>query len=173
MLLLMRNSIMTEKLARRGTSVRTEYSVDFLSQVLVSESMSAGLVMLRTGQPLREVRAWLAGGAGGATHQGFPVLDSTGSLAGVVTRRDLLGNDPDDANVADIIRRNPAVVFSDNSLRDAADHMVREGVGRLVVVARHDTMRPVGIITRSDLLTAHARRLRELDDAQRVMTRSV
>jgi len=52
-------------------------------------------------------------------------------------------------------------VFLDSSLRDAADHMVRENVGRLPVVDREAPDRLVGFITRSDLLSAHARRLEE------------
>ncbi|HEX2166382.1 MAG TPA: CBS domain-containing protein [Longimicrobiales bacterium] len=89
----------------------------------------------------------------------------------MVTRRDLLGTEPDTETVRHVVKRNPAVVFVDNTLRDAADHMVREAVGRLVVVERDETMRPVGVITRSDLLGAHARRLRELDDVDRGMMR--
>ncbi|HEX2166381.1 MAG TPA: chloride channel protein, partial [Longimicrobiales bacterium] len=70
MLLLMRNSIMTEKLARRGTSIRTEYSVDFLSQVLVGDAMSRDPITVDVDRSLKDVRAWLRAGAGGATHQG-------------------------------------------------------------------------------------------------------
>ena len=39
--LLMRNSIMTEKIARRGVRVPTEYAADFLDQVLVRDACSA------------------------------------------------------------------------------------------------------------------------------------
>jgi len=46
-------------------------------------------------------------------------------------------------------------------LRDAADHMVRENVGRLPVVDRENPSRLVGFITRSDLLKVHAKRLEE------------
>lgn len=170
MLLLMRHSIMTEKLARRGAAVRTEYALDFLSQILVRDVMSRDLVTLRADQPLGEVRAWLASGAGGTTHQGFPTLDGNGMLVGVVTRRDLLGPDVDETRlVRDVVRRPPAVIFTDNTLREAADHMVREGVGRLAVVSREDALRIVGIITRSDLLAAHERRLHMVDDAERVL----
>ena len=49
--------------------------------------------------------------------------------------------------------------FPDMTLRDAADHMVRENVGRLPVITRADPSRVVGIITRSDLLRAHEARL--------------
>jgi CBS domain-containing protein len=168
MLLLMRHSIMTEKLARRGTTVSTDYRLDYLSQIPVRDVMSRELVTIRAEDPLSAVRAWLASGAGGATHQGFPVLDARSRLAGVVTRRDLLGSEPGDGTVRDVVKRNPAVIFEDNTLREAADHMVREGVGRLAVVARENTAHLIGVITRSDLLSAHARRLRHMDDTARV-----
>ena len=42
-----------------------------------------------------------------------------------------------------------------------ADHMVREDIGRLPVVSREDPRKVVGMITRSDLLRAHEKRLAE------------
>ena len=91
------------------------------------------------------------------------VVDRDGRLLGVVTRRDFIDREPF-TRVGDLIRRPPAVVFSDMSLREAADHMVREEVGRLPVVERGDPSRVTGILTRSDLLSAHAQRL---DEARR------
>jgi CBS domain-containing protein len=97
-----------------------------------------------------------------ATHQGFPVVDDAGRLAGVVTRRDFVDpSKPETLTVAELVRRAPAVIFPDNSLREAADQMVREKVGRLPVVERNAPHRLVGFITRSDLLRAHERRLAE------------
>jgi H+/Cl- antiporter ClcA/CBS domain-containing protein len=159
-LLVSRHSIMTEKLARRGTSVRTEYAMDHLAHVAVREVARRDVVSLRADDTLRSVRRWLSDGGGGATHQGFPVLDGAGALAGVVTRRDLL--DParaDDARVRDLVTRPPVVVFEDSTLRDAADQMVLERVGRLPVVRRDAVRQVVGILSRSDLLAAHAPRL--------------
>src|ERR1044072_7503564 len=156
--LLNRHSIMTEKLARRGSSIRPEYSVDYLSHVLVRDEMTAEVATLRAGDSVAQARAWLASGAKGTSHQGFPVLDEAGLLEGVVTRRDLLQEGHDAATlVAEVIHRRPIVVFDDNTLRDAADHMVVEQVGRLPVVTRENPRRVVGIVSRSDLLAAHAR----------------
>jgi chloride channel protein, CIC family len=45
--------------------------------------------------------------------------------------------------------------------------MVREGVGRLPVVSRSDPDTVRGIITRSDLLSAHQRRLEEASHTRR------
>jgi H+/Cl- antiporter ClcA len=159
-LLLMRNSIMTEKLARRGTRIRTEYEVDHLTHVLVRDAAATDVVTVSAMDSLGRVRAWLRSRVEGSGHQGFPVVDDAGHLLGVVTRRDLL--DPayeDTLRIAGLVGRAPAVVYEDNTLREAADHMVDEGVGRLPVVSREDPRVVIGIVSRSDLLSAHRTRL--------------
>jgi CIC family chloride channel protein len=171
-LLLSRNSIMTEKLSRRGTSVRTEYAVDHLAHVLVRDVATRDVISLDADDTLGAARAWLKGELGAArlasSHQGFPVVNEEGDLVGVVTRRDLLdARHDDELRIAEIVHRPPAVVYEDSTLRDAADHMVLESVGRLPVVTRKDARRIVGIISRSDLLAAHAPRLAASRDRTR------
>jgi CIC family chloride channel protein len=104
--LLMRNTIMTEKLARRGVRVPSEYAADYLDRVHVRDVFS------------------------------------------------------DDLTALDGISPH-AVVFADSTLRDAADHMVRENVHELPVVDRADPTRIIGIITLGDVLSAHEQRLTE------------
>jgi chloride channel protein, CIC family len=159
-LLLSSNSIMTEKLARRGAQVRVEYTADYLAQRLVRETALREVVSLRAAQTLGDVRRWLASRAPGSSHQGFPILDERGLLVGVLTRRDLIGSTEDETvRLTAMVRRAPVVVFTDNTLRDAADQMVRGAVGRLPVVERSAPRRVVGMLSRSDLLSAHAGRL--------------
>ncbi|RDI97146.1 CBS domain-containing protein [Dyella solisilvae] len=166
--LLMRNTIMTEKIARRGVLVPSEYAADHLERITVGEACSRQVVSLHATQPLSEVRAWLTTQQAAAKHQGFPVLGDDDRLLGVVTRRDLFdASTPDDATVHSLLRRAPLVVREDHSLREAADHMVEADVGRLVVVSGSDGQQVVGIVTRGDLLAAHARRLREAREAGR------
>jgi CBS domain-containing protein len=157
--MLMRNSIMTEKIARRGARVVSDYVADFLDQVLVSEVAAAPVVVVRADDALEHVRAWMATHAEGSSHQGFPVVDCEDRLIGVVTRRDLLSNGIAAKTVRGVVKRPAAVVFDDSTLRDVADHMARENVGRLPVVARDAPDRVIGIVTRSDVIAVHARRL--------------
>jgi CIC family chloride channel protein len=159
-LLLSRNSIMTEKLARRGANVRVEYTADYLAQQLVRDIEFDDVVTLRASSTLHEVRQFLSSRAPGSTHQGFPVVDAKDQLLGVLTRRDLVGSTEDESvPLSALVNRAPVVVFTDNSLRDAADQMVRAGVGRLPVVERAAPRTVVGMLSRSDLLSAHAGRL--------------
>ena len=162
--LFMRNTIMTEKIARRGVRVPGEYAADFLDQIQAGVAAARPVVALRADQSLDEVRAFVQGRERGSSHQGFPVVGADGLLVGVVTRRDLLdGGVPGSARLGTLIRRPAAVAFDDSTLREAADHMVREGVGRLPVVSREEPRKVIGMLTRSDLLTAHRRRLDEID----------
>ena len=157
--LLMRNTIMTEKIERRGQRVPSEYSADFLESVLVRDAMARELVTLAADDDLERVRAWLASHERAATHQGFPVLDG-GELVGVLTRRDLLDRgSPAGTTIRALVKRRPVVVRETSSLREAADHMVNAGVGRLPVMGGERGESLVGIVTRSDVLGAHRTRL--------------
>ena len=168
--LLMKQSIMTEKIARRGVRVPSEYAPDFLDHILVSEMAARDLVTLRGEDSLAEVRAWIERQAPGSAHQGYPVLGANGALIGVLTRRDLLNpSHAPNTPIKNFIRRPPVVVYDDCTLRNAADHMVNHDVGRLPVVARGEGGKLLGIITRVDLLAAHRRRLKEAHHAEKTI----
>ena len=162
----MRNSIMTEKIARRGARVLGEYVADFLDQIVARDHASKPVIALQADDTLGVVRARIHAREPGMAHQGFPVLDGAGDLVGVVTRRDLLDGHPDDTRLQALIRRPPVVVFEDSSLREAADQMTRAGVGRVPVVSRV-SRKLVGMLTRSDLLAAHGKRLHEAESTLR------
>ncbi len=166
--LMMRNTIMTEKIARRGIKVPSEYSADFLEQVQVGKVCTRDVRALKTSDELGDVRKWMNSGRERAQHQGYPVLDDAGRVRGVITRRDLLDPDkPGIIRIGDMLKRGPIVVFEDHNLRDATDLMVAENVGRLIVVERNNPARMAGILTRSDVMAANSRRIREMRDSKR------
>ncbi len=166
--LLMENSIMTEKIARRGARVLAEYGADFLDRVLVRTRATREVVSISADQSLADARAWIRNQRGQG-HTGFPVVDSAGTLLGVLTRRDLLADPTRDGLVRDLVTRAPIVVYEDESLREAADRIVMEDIGRLVVVARKEPARMTGILTRSDILSAHESRLAEAHERAPVL----
>src|SRR5262249_5256002 len=89
-LLINRHSIMTEKLARRGVSVRSEYSLDYLSRVRAGDVGSRDVVTVCADTTVSAALAWLESGGEASSHQGFPVVDADDLLIGVLTRRDIL-----------------------------------------------------------------------------------
>lgn len=159
--LVMRNTIMTEKIARRGVRTPVEYSADPLDQRLVGHITTRAVVALKSTDRLAQVQAWITSGAAGSTHQGFPVLDERGVLVGVLTRRDLLAVAPGDSEIGALISRLPRFVYDDCTVRQAADHLVNHGIGRLPVVNRTGPPRVIGMITRSDILSCYRHRIGE------------
>jgi H+/Cl- antiporter ClcA/CBS domain-containing protein len=158
--LLMRDTIMTKKIARRGIRVIGDYGVDVLEQTFVRERMRAPVVQRSADETVAALLLWIETGGAGTFHQGFPVVDRAGEMIGLITLRDVRGA-AGTAQLGSLIRRPPVVAYDDESLRAAADRMVVTGVGRLPVVSRSAPRLVIGMISRSDLLQAHAQRLEE------------
>jgi CBS domain-containing protein len=158
-LLRMRDTIMTERLVRRGVPVVTEYAVDYLSQVTARDRASREVVTLAAEQPLELTHAWLEEGGPGTSHQGFPVVNASGSVVGLLTRRDLLAPAVGATVVRDLIHRPLVAAYEGNTLREVADLMVRQRVGRVPIISTDGKRQLVGLLSRSDVLAAHEQRL--------------
>jgi chloride channel protein, CIC family len=173
--LLMKRSILTEKVARRGYHITREYSIDPLERLSVSQVMSAPVITVPASLPMgRLVQEYFLGGAK-QIHQGYPVVDQDGNLLGIITKSNLLEewftvmrSEPEKTEFQidtiisyDLVVREPITAFAWESCRTAAERMATNGVGRLVVVDDHDPAKPIGFLTRSDLLTARAHLMEE------------
>ncbi|TAM34795.1 MAG: CBS domain-containing protein, partial [Burkholderiaceae bacterium] len=160
--LLMRNTIMTEKIARRGVRVPSEYAADYLDQITVGKVCSREVYSLRVNQTLEEVRRWLNEGSPQSQHYGFPVVNEAGQVQGLLTLRALLNPQAGDTStLGELVIRAPVMVNEDHSLRAAADLMAAQRVGRLMVITQSVPHKLIGMLTRGDIIAAHGKRLRE------------
>jgi H+/Cl- antiporter ClcA/predicted transcriptional regulator len=171
--LVMKRSILTEKVARRGYDLFREYMVDPLERVRVGEIMTRDVMTIPGSTTVAELLDRHFGGS--RKHRGYPVVDDDGRLVGVLTGASLIDL-PDTvvastATAQDLVRTHPVVVDARESCRVAAERMATAGVGRLPVVAPDDPARVVGIVTRSDLLKPRLRHLDEEHRRERVMGR--
>lgn len=158
----MKNTIMTEKIVRRGVTVPHEYTPDFLDTIPTEQFCSRDTVTVNEDETIHSLLKKVESGEKEFSHQGFPVINHQGKLVGVITRRDFMSSKLDvAAPIKTLICRSPIYVYLDQTLRDAADLMTTNEIGRVVVVRRDDTLSPVGIITRSDLLSAHRIRINQ------------
>ncbi len=180
--LVMKRSILTEKVARRGFHVSREYSVDPLERLNVEEIMSTDVVTVNCAVPVRDLLIQYFLGHGAKKHQGYPVVDDQNRLLGVVTKADLLEEwmpslvDHSEADAGhhspiiafDLVGREPITVSPEETCRTAAERMAAHGVGRLVVVATGEPDKVLGIVTRSDLLKPRFRHTEEETRRERV-----
>ena len=159
--LVMRRSLLTEKVARRGYHINYEYSVDPLEMVSVREVMTPDVVTIPANTPVSRVLYDYFLGRANMVHQAYPVVEGDAKLLGVITRRDLLEDwrsmslGKPDENVPgenliiafDLLQRPPVAVFPWESCRMAAERMAEAGVGRLPVVSPEEPKKVVGIVT--------------------------
>ncbi len=139
--LVMKRSILTEKVARRGYHISREYAIDPLERLSVGEVMTADVVTIPASLPVRElVRGYFfargpeAPGISGR-RQGWAIrrrhhpVEPAGRLArgpaGAPGGVDPLGTSPIIAY--DLIDR-PPVGHPDESCREAAERMASAGV---------------------------------------------
>ncbi len=166
MLLMPKSSIMTEKLARRGMLIHTDYETDVLQQVSVSEMMDRELPTISSDMSVGELAERIARRDPAVSrHDGLLILDVNGNLEGVITRSDILRAFEKDSEgkmrVLDAGTRQVVVTYPDELLHDAAAKMLRHNVGRLPVVERSEPTRVVGYLGRQGIMAARLRRLDE------------
>jgi len=157
--LLLKRSILTEKLARRGQHIAREYSVDLFDLKRVGEVMDDEIPTLPASTPLREFSARIAAGDPALLRrQGTVLLDENQRLVGIITRGDVVRaleqHAQEQFTVLDAGTRDPIVTFADETLHDAITKMLKHDLGRLPVVDRHDVRKVVGYLGRAGLLSA-------------------
>jgi H+/Cl- antiporter ClcA/CBS domain-containing protein len=158
---LLRESLMTEKLARRGLRVQTEYEVDVLRTTSVGEVMTAAVATLPAAATVGDARRRLAAGP----HSAYPIVDAEGRCAGIVARGDLLQRPADDtASIAAVASRDVVTVRPDDPVLAALRRMLEEGVEHVPVTQPDGKL--LGICTRTDVLRARRRQL-ESEQPQR------
>ncbi|MGZ4820025.1 MAG: chloride channel protein [Terriglobales bacterium] len=158
-------SIMTEKLARRGLHIHQDYEPDVLQSVPVSETMSTDISTIPETLTVAELARRLASNDPHLRHYAWPVVDADAKLKGIITRGDVLRaleQDPAGAmTVLEAGSKTLIVTYPDELLYTAAEKMLHNRVGRLLVVSRTDPTHMVGYLGRSGIMAARLKRLEE------------
>ena len=153
--LVMRRSILTEKIARRGRHILQEYTIDPFEFLQADEVMTRNPVCLGGNVSVEQALAFFADGA---MHRSYPVVDKNERLIGMISRSDALkwrvDGLPADASLAEVLSDSSQPCGApDSPIGEVADLMIESGVGRIPIVDPA-TMHVVGILSRHDLLKA-------------------
>jgi CIC family chloride channel protein len=156
--LLLKRSILTEKIARRGLHLTREYSADPFQMMRVRDVMVEAVETLGAELPVDQAVAFFTGPV--VRHKSYPVLDEKGRVVGMAPRAEIMrwiAEGPHEGTtLGDVISDAAMLVGSpDESVGTLAERMVAEDVGRVPIV--DDEGRLVGLVTRKDLLRVHAR----------------
>ncbi|MDF3079299.1 MAG: chloride channel protein [Sphingobacteriaceae bacterium] len=160
---LMENTIMTEKIARRGIFTPDSYEPDVLRRTLVSQVLKADMVVLSTQNTIGEVRSYFKKRPPRDNY--FLVIDEEGSFAGTVYVLDVYnkGNAPE-ASIIDIAKKKITPIRGNDDLGKAVQLMSQGGDEFLTVVSSDEENVISGLLTYKDVLNAYHLNLQENEE---------
>jgi CIC family chloride channel protein len=156
--LLMKRSILTERIARRGLHLTREYSVDPFLNTRVADIMLQTVDSLPSTMKVAEAVRFYSGDI--PRHKSYPVIDDKGRVLAMISRAAALSwaGDPEvqDLTLAKALDGVSLLSgYDDEIVGDLADRMIARDVGRVPILSR-GTNKLVGLVARRDLLKVRA-----------------
>jgi CIC family chloride channel protein len=158
-----RDSIYTLKLRRRGIDILSIKDLDLMETIRVSEAMVKDVMTIDENTSVSNEDLMV--------HRGFPVLDSNGELAGMVTRPDInkaLAKGETETPIKVIMTRDIIICYPDENLREALEKLAERDIGRIPVVERGNHSHLIGLITRENIIAAYNQALKKNKEAHRM-----
>jgi len=152
----MKNSIMTEKIKRRGIPTPDSYEPDILQQISIAAVMNRQPNLLSASNTIKDAREWIkdiAAQQGQTT--AFVVVDDNNKLLGAVKRKDLFNKTYDDNTpVTALILHPVAFLLPENRLSDAVHLMYKENIDVVAVIQDGEV---VGTVSHTEVFTGYCR----------------
>jgi len=167
----LRESIMTEKLARRGLRVQQEYEADILQGVSVEDVMLRELQTVPAEMPLSEFSSYIArGDSRFSAHHSTFIVDKENHLVGIITRGDVLRTLQDEPGTAKTVleagTRELVVIHPDDTVLAAVTKMLANDISSLPVVKREFHGEVIGYFGRRQVMAARMRQFGEEHDLE-------
>ncbi|MDE2500082.1 MAG: chloride channel protein [Alphaproteobacteria bacterium] len=171
--LVMRRSILTERIARRGQHIAREYTVDPFLQMRVADIMTSPVDTLSASIPVGEAISFFTCVDESKRHKSYPVVDGGGIVVAVASRSDVLRWTREgwaqNATLGEQQRGQHLFVgYTDDLVGHLADRMASADIGRVPILDRV-TGKLVGLVARRDLLRVRARIAAEERDRRRLL----
>ncbi|MFC1885182.1 chloride channel protein [Thermodesulfobacteriota bacterium] len=153
---LLKDSIYTLKLARRGVNIKSGKEINVLKAISVKDVMSAQVETIPENLSLGKLAEKIAK----SKFNSFPVVDVAGNLTGVLSYMDY-HDVAFDENLKDLVvakeLATPKVVTvsADDNLYNAFEKLSSRDFSILPVVSPEDPSRLMGILTRRDIIGAY------------------
>src|SRR5690242_20876476 len=145
-----RDSIMTGKLVKRGLIVLQDYSVPVLMRARIDQVMRKQFTVMQADTELRTILQKSAP----ENVELLPVVESDGTLLGIVEPHDMLKVDTQDHHftMRELARQDYVRAYPGDLVDRVNREMLLKNVENVVVVESHSSPKPVGIARANDIL---------------------
>ena len=161
--LLMENTIMTEKIARRGVKTPHSYEPDVLDKMIVQQVTKENGTVLSADTTIAEVRQWLQSRKEQQRNY-YIVVNNEGVFNGIISSSSLFSMHQRENNtIGSLIKRKPIAITNADTLKAAVEVMARENVDVLPVVGQDDN-KITGVLSYKDILSAYRHHMDEHEE---------
>lgn len=162
---MMKSSIMTEKINRRGVQTPDAYEPDILRELTVEQVMDKKIPAARANESIREVLKE----SGPALQNGYGaiIFNKDGSVCGAVNLKDVYEGLLKGYTEMCELKYEKIVVRPASTLPSVITLMEEHKLDLLPVVSAHNKDKVVGVITKHLILSAYRRRREGNDEHQR------
>jgi predicted transcriptional regulator len=151
---LMENTIMTEKIARRGVKTPHSYEPDILETITVEQVIEENSLVLSANIMISEVTEWLQKEPEQNSSY-FIITSNEGDYRGIVSSSNIFSkHHKSDTLIGSLIKRKQISVSSDDSLKKAVETMAKENIDVLPVLSKTNN-HIVGIISYKNIIAAY------------------
>lgn len=157
---LMENTIMTEKISRKGVKAPTSYEPDILEKITVDQVMERSSLVFSPDNTIENVINWLDKEPG--YKENYFILSTTdGEYKGILSASNLFSKHHDpNSHIETLVRRKNVSVHEDDSLRKAVELMAKENVDVLPVLSKQDNSIS-GTLSYKNILTSYKHSMNE------------
>ncbi|HQW82927.1 MAG TPA: chloride channel protein [Ferruginibacter sp.] len=151
---LMENTIMTEKIARRGVKTPDSYEPDILEKINVDQVMDNSGLILSSENNIAETITWLEKEPEYKSNY-FIVSNTDGEYKGIISSSQLYSRiHLPETKLLDLIKQKSVYVESSNSLRTAIEIMANEHIDVLPVLS-NEPQNIIGILSYQNILASY------------------
>jgi CIC family chloride channel protein len=157
---LMENTIMTEKIARRGVATPVSFEPDVLSKLSLAEVMNKDAIILSAENLIRDVKERLLANNPGVND--FIVVDNQGTFMGTVKLADIYNNEQGNKlTIGNIINSPELVINSETTLRHAVELMAKHKVDLVPVISADHKI--TGTLSYKEIIAAYGSHIHDGD----------
>ncbi|HTB06471.1 MAG TPA: chloride channel protein [Bacteroidia bacterium] len=167
---LMKSTIMTEKIGRRGVNTPDSYMPDVLHSFSVKDVLKEEINILDADNTIAQARRYIDEAGEKNLYLAFAVVDEKegDSLLGVISMQQIFSsNYIGDEVLRTLVKHNPVIVHEDDMLQKAMDEMLEHKVDMVPVVSKEEDQHLKGILTYRDVMQAYELRRKESVDEKR------
>jgi predicted transcriptional regulator len=151
---LMENTIMTEKISRRGVKTPVSYEPDILEKITVEYVMERDSLILSEDNTIKETTDWLDKEPIYKSNY-FIITSNAGEYKGILSASNLFSrHHAPETNVGKLIKRKHISVSSHDTLRRAVEIMANENVDVLPVLSPSDNV-VTGMVSYKNILSSY------------------